>query len=479
MAPGHEGRTRVSTAINTALCRISVVGPDRKADLAVPVTTPVASLLPIFLWHTMQSTQHLDGDSPEATWVLQRLGQTPFDLSGTPETLDWLEGEELHLRPAENPLPELDFDDLADGVATMVNRRSDRWQPEYRRISFLLLASVCAIAIGVVIVDRGPVLPQVVAAGVLSAACLAAALITARRKIDSGVVYFFTFSAGGFGALSASSAVDNNPEGIGWSSPAAVAAALTLLAVFGTLLVLQRTVLPALPFIPMLTGVATVVGILLAILMQYTMSMTVQGTAATAVVVFVALVTIAPRAAVKFARLRGPQLPKTSEDMSYDIEPAAAEQVRKLTDDADRYMTVVMIASVILLPVLFHFVMSFRGWAGWVLVLMAASVLLLRARTFLGVWQRGGLVVAGTTGYVMVVLHFSGVADQAGRLWLVAGMVALLVPLLMAALRPWPRRLLPFWEYTATFLDVATAVAIVPVLAQILGVYAWARGLFG
>jgi hypothetical protein len=39
--------------------------------------------------------------------------------------------------------------------------------------------------------------------------------------------------------------------------------------------------------------------------------------------------------------------------------------------------------------------------------------------------------------------------------------------------------MLPIWEYTARLLDVATAVALLPVLAQVLGLYGWARGLFG
>ena len=39
--------------------------------------------------------------------------------------------------------------------------------------------------------------------------------------------------------------------------------------------------------------------------------------------------------------------------------------------------------------------------------------------------------------------------------------------------------MLPFWEYTAGGLDVATGLAVLPVLAQVLGLYAWARGLFG
>ncbi len=40
-------------------------------------------------------------------------------------------------------------------------------------------------------------------------------------------------------------------------------------------------------------------------------------------------------------------------------------------------------------------------------------------------------------------------------------------------MRPWPRRMLPFWEYSATFFDVATGVAVLPVLAQVLGLYGW------
>jgi hypothetical protein len=62
---------------------------------------------------------------------------------------------------------------------------------------------------------------------------------------------------------------------------------------------------------------------------------------------------------------------------------------------------------------------------------------------------------------------------------LLSVLLSVIVPLVLAAMRPWPRRMLPFWEYSATFLDVATGVAVLPVLAQILGLYVWARGLFG
>jgi type VII secretion integral membrane protein EccD len=191
------------------------------------------------------------------------------------------------------------------------------------------------------------------------------------------------------------------------------------------------------------------------------------------------VIVLAPRAAVKFSRLRGPQLPKTGADMSYDIEPEDSDLVKSRTADADTYLTVCMAASALILPFLFHFTMEVPGWSGWSLVLVAAGAILLRARTFFGLWQRIGLVAAGTAGYLMVVLRFSGTLTPTGRYLLLGGLLALLVPLVMAALRPWPRRMLPFWEYTATGLDVVTGVAVLPVLAEVLGLYTWARGLFG
>ncbi|BCJ52700.1 hypothetical protein Asp14428_41750 [Actinoplanes sp. NBRC 14428] len=445
-------------------------------DLAVPATTTVAGLLPLLLQHTSADRR---GEPPEGAWVLQRLGQPPFELSGTPESLDWIEGEELHLRPAEDPLPELDFDDLAEGVATVLNRREDRWQPEYRRVLFLVLSLVAMGAIGAVLVDRGPVLPQVIAAGVLSAIFFTSALVAGRKLTDTAFGLLFATGATAFAALAAASAVDGDPEGIAWTGPAVLAGSAACVSMVALLLLLQRTVVPGLPFAPLLVAGVTGAVIIGVLLLQVGSAMTSQRTAATAIAVVFTVVVLAPRVAVKLSRLRGPQLPKTGEDMAYDIEPAPSDLVRERTDRADTYLTVAMCSSALVLPVLFFYTMRVPGWSGWTLVLVVSSAILLRARTFFGLWQRIALVTAGTVGYLMVIMKFSDVWTPGWRYALMGGLLALVVPLVSAALRPWPRRLLPFWEYLATFLDVTTGVAVLPVLAQVLGTYAWARGLFG
>ncbi|WBB80459.1 type VII secretion integral membrane protein EccD [Micromonospora sp. WMMD882] len=465
----------MSATLSAELCRITVTGPARRVDLAVPATTTVAALLPLLVRQTTDPGPAAD----DGAWVLQRLGEAPFDLTGTPESLDWLEGEELHLRPAEDPLPELDFDDLADGVATAVNRRTDRWQPEHRRTLFLLLSAVTMGAVAAVLTAHGPALPQVVAGGVLGVALLAVALVCARRLDDDAFALLFGGGAVGFAALAASSAVDGDPERVAPTGPAALAAAVAALTVAAALLLARRAVAPRLPGPPFLVVGATGLVTTVVLLMREGSGMTMARTAAVAAALLVVVVVLAPRVAVKLARLRGPQLPKTSEDMSYDIEPAPSDQVHQRADDADTYLTVAMCTAALLLPALFQLTLRTPGWAGWSLVLVVASAVLLRARTFLGLWQRCALVAAGTVGYLMVITTLADLLSPAWRWLLLSALVGLLTPLAFAALRPWPRRMLPIWEHTAMFLDVVTGIAVLPILAQVLGGYAWARGLFG
>jgi ESX secretion system protein EccD len=478
----------VTTAVNGELCRVTVIGPNRKVDLAVPAATPVATLLPVLLRHTTtmgpavasdRSAARADADAPGGTWVLQRLGQEPFELTGTPQSLDWLQGEELHLRPAEDPLPELDFDDLADGIATVVKRRADRWQPEYRRYLFLVLSAVALGVLGAVLADQGPVLPQVFGAGVLSLAFGLVAVLAGRRTAGSALSLLFGLASSAFAALAASSAVDGVPDGVALTEASGIASAAAVTVVAALLLLAQRTIAPTIPAAPLLVVAATALSATVVLVLRIALGMSAQLAAATgAAIVFVAIIFV-PKAAIKIARLRGPQLPKTGEELTFDIEPAPSDVVRDRTNEADTYLTVAMIAAALVLPVLFHFVMQVPGWAGWTFVTVVSSAVLLRSRTFVGAWQRLALVAAGIVGYVMVVMMFSATASPAGRGALLVGLLILVAPLVLAALRPAPRRLLPIWEHTATGLDVLTGLAILPLLAQILGVFAWARGLFG
>ena len=54
----------------------------RSSWLAVPVTTTVAGLFSVLVSHAVPARRQ-DGAAPGSGWVLQRLGEAPFELSGT------------------------------------------------------------------------------------------------------------------------------------------------------------------------------------------------------------------------------------------------------------------------------------------------------------------------------------------------------------------------------------------------------------
>ena len=141
--------------------------------------------------------------------------------------------------------------------------------------------------------------------------------------------------------------------------------------------------------------------------------------------------------------------------------------------------TAAVVSVSLLMPYLMSEIMHAHGWPGYSTVIVLASALALRSRAFYGVAQRGALAAAGTIGYVMVLDRFSHSADATTRVGLLAGLLVLLGAMVMAAVRPWPRRLLPIWEFLATMFDVVTGLALIPLVLEILGAYRWARGLFG
>jgi type VII secretion integral membrane protein EccD len=190
------------------------------------------------------------------------------------------------------------------------------------------------------------------------------------------------------------------------------------------------------------------------------------------------VVVFAPRIVIRLSRLRGPQLPRTSDELQQDIEPVAAEEVLPRAARADRFLTVVLIGVSVAYAVSFEYLVDGGSWIGQVLTGVFSAALLLRARNLLGAWQRVSVTAAGTWGMILVVLSVTG-ASPAVRIPFLLVLVVLLGVLITAALRPPQRRMLPIWGHTANVLDTVAGIIVTPLLLQLLGVYAWARGLAG
>uniref|UniRef100_UPI001C5EE2D7 type VII secretion integral membrane protein EccD n=1 Tax=Nonomuraea rhizosphaerae TaxID=2665663 RepID=UPI001C5EE2D7 len=135
------------SATGTDLCRVTIVSPRGSLDLGLPSDMPLASMLPTLL--RIAGEGLAEAGLAHGGWVLQRVGEQPFDLNATLSDLAVHDGEQLHLRPRGHELPETVFDDVADAVATGVLERTSRWQSSLTR-SYGLRAAAAALGLGAV-----------------------------------------------------------------------------------------------------------------------------------------------------------------------------------------------------------------------------------------------------------------------------------------------------------------------------------------
>jgi type VII secretion integral membrane protein EccD len=424
------------------------------------------------------------GTTPDGGgWALQRLGGRPFEPAGTPESLDWLEGEELYLRRVEDTLPELDFDDLADGIATSiattVNRRGDRWLPDYRRPLFLVLTAVSLLLFGYVLTDRADTVLTGVGGFAVGGGLLLAAVLVARFAADRPLSLTFGLGATLLIGLTAADLADGAASRLAPTTTALGVGSGAALGAAAVLLVSARLWARAFLYQPLLVIGVIAIGALIMLWLRTHLGMSRQAVAGCLAVSGFALIVFSPKVALRLARLRGLQLPKTGEELQFDNQPRRAAELAEQTAEADTYLTAAVVSVCLLMPYLMSEIMRANGWPGYTTVIVLAGALALRSRAFYGVAQRIALAAAGTIGFLMVLGRFSRVADTTGRVVLLAGLVVLLGVLVMAAVRPWPRRLLPIWEFLATVFDVITGLALVPLVLELLGAYSWARGLFG
>ena len=72
----------MSSPGGTDLCRVTVVGPSRRVDIALPGYVSFADLFPAVARYAGLDGPHAVGE--KGGWVLQRLGQEPFPPAMTP-----------------------------------------------------------------------------------------------------------------------------------------------------------------------------------------------------------------------------------------------------------------------------------------------------------------------------------------------------------------------------------------------------------
>ncbi|KUN29794.1 type VII secretion integral membrane protein EccD [Streptomyces antibioticus] len=466
------------------LCHLTVRGPARTIDLAVPADVPVADLLPTLLRYAGEGSGEAPGGDVEERgldhggWVLQRLGERPLDEEGTLKSLDLKDGEVLHLRPHDAALPEVRLDDLVDGIANVTRDRLHAWTPEAgRRLLLGLAVATLVVGLGVLAWPGGSAAVRAAAAGASGLLLLAGAASAARAVGDRAAGAALGYMAGPFLALAAFLVPGGDLSGpqaqevLGSRLLAAGAAGAG-----GAVLALAVTAVSAPLFLAtaLVAVFAALAGAAIGVF-----GLSVDGTAAAVAALVVLLGGFVPALSFRLAGMRMPALPGSAQQLQEGIEPYEGRDVATRTELASGWMTALYGASGAvgagcLVALALRPSLPEALTAG-----VLSLLLLLHGRGMVNVRQRLALVLPGALGAALLAGTAAHAAGPDGRPLLLAGLLALAAVLAIASWTVPGRRMLPYWGRAAELLHSGLAIAVLPLTLWVLGVFGTLRAISG
>jgi type VII secretion integral membrane protein EccD len=462
-------------AIASDICRVTVVGPRRRVDIALPAQVRFADLFPTVA--RFSGLDHSDLVREPGGWVLQRLGYPPFDLSATPASEGLLDGELIYLRPKATEMPPMTSDDIADEIAG-VHDGPGQWTPaDARRVG--IGAGALALLAGVAVIARsGPpwTVPTIVAAAV-AVLLLVAAGVASRAAGDATAGILIGYASLPYAFLAGLAEVTAVTAGTAGHTGRTLTAGGALGTGAGFALVMLAAVVAMASVargVPHFFGVAVAAlfGAAAAGLVYADPSLRAAGAAALVVTPALALTPLIPWGAFRIAGLAMPRVPASPEDLRDDAVLAPQPDIRPRAVAADRAVT----GAVCGLGLVGGGAEITLGSSHGVLAIVMASVLacalLLQSRVFRGRAQRLWLLVPGYGGLAWLAI-------ASGRLVTVAALVAGAGLVVGAGSWLQGHRPSPFWGRAADIVDMLLIIGLIPLALGVAGVLGYLHGLGG
>ncbi|WP_326768196.1 type VII secretion integral membrane protein EccD [Streptomyces sp. NBC_01591] len=491
----------MSSTAATGFCRVTVVAPDSRIDVALPEDIAVADVYPEILRLTGQTQA---AGTPTGYHLVRRDG-TVLDGARTLAAQQVLDGELLSLRPFAQSLPPAVFDDVSDAVASAVTRDRHLWSDELLRGAGLVGGVLLLVLMGFVLWFADPVrhdmhsLPGIIAG---SAGLLLTAFAGVRARVYTDRS---TAVALGLGALPlvliAGSGIIGPDAGQG---PGRLQFLLGCVAVLiASVALVALTPSGDAPFVA--TTFLATVGTLATFVAILTEASATE-TAAVCAPVTLGLVAFLPGLSARFARLPiGYASPRTTPG-GYDdnfADPYAEPPAQGTPVDGDRIaaqarrgheMLLGLVGGCAAVVVGCAAVLGFSDnvW-GQFLALAAGLAMLLRARLFRYTSQVACVLVAGIGTIALLVLGLSlnpptdllfdlvRYGDRSSldirTIWLSAAVAAGAALLTAIGLIIPHKGLSPFWGRLLDLTESAVLLSLVPLCLAVLDVFTRARAL--
>ncbi|WP_374200602.1 type VII secretion integral membrane protein EccD [Streptomyces sp. ATCC 21386] len=473
-------------------CRVTIVAPDSRIDVALPDDVPVADLYPEILRLSQQSP---DEGAPVGYHLVRRDG-TVLDGARSFAAQRILDGELLSLRPFAASLPPAVLDDVSEAVAAAVTRDRTLWNGELTRTAGLIAGGVLPVLLAFVAwsseIRHDMHGLQGVIAGVFGLLLLTIACVRARVYGDRGSAIALGLGSFPNLAVAASGLLPlSGGQGIGRLQFLLACTAVLLAAVVLTLLSPGGDG----PFVAFVF--ATAIGLITTFIAILTKLRPIETAAICAPLSVVALAFL-PGLSMRFARLPiGFEPPNPSwggydEGESDALDPIDVERVAAQARRGHELL-VGLVGGCALVSVGASIVLAFSGnvWAE-LLALSTGVAMLMRAHLFRYTAQVSAALAAGLTALVFLGLGLAlnppqdyvrdavlgdTTALDIRSVWLAAAIATAVVLVTAIGLITPQRGVTPFW---GRFLEIAEGfvlLTLIPLALAVFDVYARARSM--
>jgi type VII secretion integral membrane protein EccD len=455
------------------LCRLTVCGPGRTVELAVPVHVPLIDLLPALVGHLGNGLA--DAGLEHGGWVLQRLGDPPLREELSVSALGLRDGDVVHLRPRADQLPPMDFDDLIDGVATGISGRPDRWRPEMsRRLLTGLIAAPLAAGLVVLAGHLGPLADLVAGAmtivllGLTAAASRGLGDRLGASVLGGGAICYAGLAGAQFTLVRAGG--DHIPVTAGTLRPAVLAGGAAMAAACAAVSMLRGGRHPVLVGSTLAAALVAVGGALAAFV-----RLDAAQVSGILLAIMMPIAGWTPMLAFRLAKMRLDPTPSSPDELQADLDPVPGQLVLEQTRLADSYMAALYAGLAVVAAACLVILSLAAGLPGHAVELDAIVLLLLHSRALVAARHRMALIGAAIIG-AATLFTVAGLRADA-RAWpIVAGLTAVAAVVFFALERSLPEhRLLPHWGRYGDALHTLTAAALIPAVLWLLNFYEFAR----
>ena len=465
------------------LARVTISAPQRRVDVALPEHVPLAELLPEVLRHAGEGLA--DDGEKHGGWVLRRTDGVALATAQGLFPQGVRDGEVLHLVPARDDWPELEYDDVVEAIAEGARRRGTVWTPGTTRAATLVGGAVL-LALGLVaVLWKGPAWGGAAYLGLGVAVLLALTGVTASRAYGdarAGAALgacAMPYAFAGGAVLVASGSGDRvgvfaplpwlgGPEVLAGSVALLLVAALGGVGVAATLRLFTAGAV-----VGLFGGMAALVSFLTS----------AAGAAAVLLSVLVCGIGAMPLLAVRFGKMPTPPvtLPTGSAAEGFaaahsPVRDAARERPERATVFAavartEELLTGMLIGHAMLCAGAFVVLATSDGLSARILTAISTAALLLRSRLFVTLRQRVPLVAAGLAGVASLGINLLRHADPAVLLGVsLIGLVLALITVVAGA--TYSRRPpSPYLGRAADLLDTLVVVSVIPVACAVVGLY--------